>query len=58
MTTCQSVSLRQSGNSFIAEPVFGKSGMISTLTRADGYIIIDMNTEGLRKDEPVLVYLF
>jgi molybdopterin molybdotransferase len=43
---------------YIAEPVFGKSGMISSLTKADGYIIIDMNKEGLNKDESVLVYLF
>ena len=57
-TTCQPVALRSDGNRFIAEPVFGKSGMISTLTRADGYIIVDMNTEGLAKDEPVLVHLF
>jgi len=44
--------------SYSAEPVFGKSGMITTLTRADGYIIIDLNKEGLNKGEPVLVYLF
>jgi molybdopterin molybdotransferase len=43
---------------YIAEPVFGKSGMISSLTKADGYIIIDMNKEGLKKDEPVFVHLF
>ena len=42
---------------YIAEPVFGKSGMISTLTRAGGYILIDRNREGLNKGEKVLVYL-
>ena len=43
---------------YIAEPVFGKSGMITTLTRADGYIIVDLNKEGLKKGEAVLVHLF
>jgi molybdopterin molybdotransferase len=43
---------------YFAEPIFGKAGMVSTLTRADGYIIIDMNKEGLKKDETVLVHLF
>ncbi|GHU50346.1 molybdopterin molybdenumtransferase MoeA [Spirochaetia bacterium] len=57
-TTCQSVSLRLAGDGYIAEPIFGKSGMISTLTRADGYIIIDKNKEGLQKHESVWVYLF
>jgi len=45
-------------SSCYAQPVFGKSGMIVTLTKADGYIIIDMNKEGLKKDERVLVHLF
>ena len=45
------------GGAYSAEPVFGKSGMITTLTRADGYIIIDHNKEGLKKDEAVLVHL-
>jgi molybdopterin molybdotransferase len=43
---------------YIADPVFGKSGLISTMTRADGLIKIDMNTEGLDKDSLVDVYLF
>ena len=52
------VILRNEGESYIAEPVFGKAGMIVTLTRADGYIIIDRNKEGLKNDEPVLVNVF
>jgi molybdopterin molybdotransferase len=51
------VILRLNGNSYLAEPVFGKSGMITTMTQADGYIIIDRNKEGLCKEEEVLVYL-
>jgi len=54
-TTCQQVTLRREGNGYIAEPVFGKSGMMSSLTRAHGYVLIDKNTEGLRKGENVWV---
>jgi molybdopterin molybdotransferase len=54
---CQPVILRLEEGGYIAQPVFGKSGMITTLCKADGYIIIDLNKEGLKKDEPVLVHL-
>jgi molybdopterin molybdotransferase len=54
----QPVVLRLEGSSYTAEPVFGKSGMISTLTRADAYIIIDKNKEGLKKNEEVMAFLF
>jgi molybdopterin molybdotransferase len=57
-TVCQPVILHLEDGSYSAEPVFGKSGMITTLTRADGYVVIDLNREGLRKGEPVLVHLF
>ena len=52
-TCCQPVILRQEANAIIAEPVFGKSGMISSLTRADAYIIIDQNKEGIKKGDLV-----
>ena len=61
-TVCQSVILHPpaenavNAGSYVAEPVFGKSGMISTLTRANGYILIDMNKEGLNQGELVMVY--
>jgi len=55
---CLPVTLQKNNDFYFAEPVFGKAGMISTLTLADGYIIIDINKEGLKKDETVLVYLF
>ena len=42
----------------IAKPVFGKSGLISTLVDADGLIKIDMNTEGLYQGQVVNVMLF
>jgi molybdopterin molybdotransferase len=38
-----------------AHPVFGKSGMLSTMVKADGMIVIPMNAEGLSKGETVQV---
>ena len=57
-TVCQPVILHMEDGSYYAEPVFGKSGMITTLTRSDGYVFIDLNREGLKKGEPVFVHLF
>lgn len=56
-TTCQMVRLIDAQGEYFAEPVFGKSGIMSTLTAADGYTLIDLNKEGLRKDEIVKVFL-
>ena len=42
----------------IAKPVFGKSGLISTLVDADGLVKMDMNTEGLYAGDRVKVMLF
>jgi molybdopterin molybdotransferase len=36
-------------NEYIAFPIFGKSGMLSTMVKASGIIIIPMNTEGFSK---------
>jgi molybdopterin molybdotransferase len=38
-----------------AEPVLGKSGLISTMVKADGLVEIDINTEGLEKGAKVEV---
>ena len=40
-----------------AVPVLGKSGLIRTMSSADGYIIMDVNDEGLRSGERVKVCL-
>lgn len=42
----------------VAEPVFGKSGLISTLVEAHGLVKIDRNTEGLYQGQVVEVLLF
>lgn len=41
-----------------AEPIFTKSGMIRGLSNADGYIVLEENSEGLEKGEQVEVILF
>ena len=41
-----------------ARPVFGKSGLMTMMTRADGYTLIDVNDEGLTKDQIIQVTLF
>lgn len=50
------VSLERSEERVIANPVFGKSGVITTFSRAYGYIRIDKNLEGLNKGQKVEVY--
>ncbi|MCL2191237.1 MAG: molybdopterin molybdotransferase MoeA [Treponema sp.] len=60
-TVFQPVALRPCNDGpppggYIAEPVFGKAGMITTLAKADGYIVIDLNKEGLEKGDAVQVY--
>lgn len=44
--------------SFIAEPIIGKSGSISTLAEADGYFIIDEASQGIYKDTEIEVILY
>jgi len=55
---CQPVALRPCEGGYLAEPVYGKAGLIASLAGADGYIVIDRNREGLRKGEPVQVFLW
>ncbi len=40
---------------FVAHPVFGKSGMLSTMVKADGILVVPMNAEGLAKGKSVEV---
>ena len=42
----------------MAEPVLGKSGLMTTLTKADGYTMIGVNEEGLKEGQLVEVVLF
>lgn len=43
---------------WLADPIFGKSGLISTLVEADGLMPIDLHTEGLYEGQKVRVLLF
>jgi molybdopterin molybdotransferase len=52
------VRLKKREGAFVAEPIFGKSGLISTLVEADGLLRVDRNTEGLYQGEKVSVMIF
>ncbi|MBN8046622.1 molybdopterin molybdotransferase MoeA [Paraclostridium bifermentans] len=55
--TYQMVSLEEIDNKYYATPIFGKSSMITLLSKACGYVIINENCEGLYKKEKVKVHL-
>lgn len=56
--TCQLVELIDEDGAYKAVPIFGKSGLMTTLTRADGYVLIETNEEGLKEGQQVKVKLF
>lgn len=56
--TYHMVKLNKEENKYIASPIFGKSGMISLMSRADGYIIIEEHEEGVYKGEEREIYIF
>jgi len=57
--TCVMVELFPGdGEGYTARPVLGKSGLMRTLTKADGYVRIPMGKEGLKTGELVWVELF
>ncbi len=57
-TDCIPVRLRKSNDGYMAEPVFGRSAMISVLVKADGYVVISEHDEGLDRGVSVEVHLF
>lgn len=56
-TTVQPVSLSYGEDGVCATPLFYKSGLISVIARADGYILIPCNAEGVTKNQTVKIYL-
>ena len=53
------VHVVEKDNEFFAEPVRTKgSGILSTLTKANGYVAIPEDREGLEKGESITVHLF
>ena len=51
------VNINNVNGKFEIEPIFTKSGIISSIGKADGYVIIEMNKEGLKEGEIVEVYM-
>ena len=52
------VRLEKNGERLFAVPVFGKSGLISTLVDAHGLVRIGRNSEGVYQGQVVDVMLF
>jgi len=57
-TTCYPAKLHRDGGEYNVEPIFGKSGLITTLTEADGYFVMERDKEGLPAGATVFVNLF
>lgn len=49
------VRLIEKDGALWAEPIFGKSGLINTMVKADGLVAIGINTEGIDKGKKVSV---
>jgi len=54
----QRVRVREREEGLEAEPVLGKSGLLRTLTRADGLVTVPLGCEGLDEGSVVTVLLF
>ena len=53
------VKVTQEKTEFLAEPVSARgSGVISTMTRGNGFVIVPEDREGITKNEKVTVHLF
>lgn len=53
------VNVFQRGAEYFAEPISARgSGIISTMTKANGYVVVSQNREGLEEGETVSVHLF
>ena len=52
------VMLEEKDDGLWAVPILGKSGLITTLVKADGTFVIPLNNNGMEKGEIVDVRLF
>jgi molybdopterin molybdotransferase len=53
------VRVAQSNGELLAEPISARgSGLISTVTRSNGYVVAPENSEGLEEGDLVLVHMF
>ncbi len=48
---------QKASEGLLVTPILGKSGLIRTMSDADGYIVMDTNDEGINKGEEAEVYL-
>lgn len=55
--TCQMLEIEECEDGYKAYPVFGKSGLMTTLTKSQAYTLIDRNKEGLKAGETVRAYV-
>ncbi len=56
--TVQLLYLEETEEGYLAHPIFSKSGLMTGLSKAEGYTLIGRNTEGIKKGDKVKVYLF
>jgi molybdopterin biosynthesis enzyme len=53
------VRVFQKNNDFLAEPISARgSGLFSTMTKSNGYVVVLENLEGLEEGDIVLVHMF
>ena len=52
------VKILESDDGLLADPVFGKSGLISTLVEADGVVVVPLDDGGLYAGDEVFVRLY
>jgi molybdopterin molybdotransferase len=51
------VNIKKEDGIYYATPKFGKSGMITNLSKADGYVVLKIQEEGVNKGDLREVYL-
>lgn len=56
-TMCLLLELSAGPKGWVATPILGNSGLMSTLTHADGYTLLGINQEGLNQGDTVQVTL-
>lgn len=52
------VTIEEKSEELIASPVFGKSGLITSFSKAYGFVRIERNEEGIKEGQIVKVYKF
>lgn len=53
----QMVKLRKTADGLVADALHGKSGMVSQMSSADGFVVVPMATEGIRIGDPLWAFI-